>query len=702
MTTPFAAPAPQIRIGSSPDRLTARIVPGDGATATLIALAGPRAHARFLLARSLAGVTYDALAKTHVNNMDEALLRPWVIAGSDVMRYLRAANLNVRIDAEAVERLEEQAARALAHYPRWYPNEDAWVFDQGGINPTLIKENIEILRSLGWLRYGGMAAQETDPGASKNNSLFAFAYDEVARIATKRDALVAWFVGAGKTRSAAAISEVWKVKHGLKTTIVLGLKRHLKTWFEELSQLEPLRAAYGQRFISNWLEKGDEPDFSAPYLILSLDRLKRLSGDEWARLLQIVPTSVVITDEIYVAKNASSLQAQALSKVTWRSAHNIGLSGTPYKGFPDDAHFVLSAIMRPGSVAFPDFRADRQGGKLAFDNRFVTFAISEDGARKRVPVLKNPDEFHRMLRPIMSRMLRSEPGVKRVLGATQLEINEHHVDFSATHLAYYEAVLERFTEWYSRQEGNGDKVLLNEVLVKLGYVVRACVQPWAVSKPRTEEEIAADEADNWVFPEYPRLPTAVHQWAIEKALDEYSAGNQVLLFGLHTEQLNLIAEHLAIAGGKALHGRISVDERNKLIDGFRRGVYPILACSYGTVAEGLNLGEASVVIILEPDWNPSRVDQAEGRITRGMLETTPRSYRVFTPGSIAEYQYAWAELKRGALGAGLDRVRHQVTGNDILDLQSYLHSVFIEGNPKLVAPRRFTLEDAPVTGEEES
>jgi Helicase conserved C-terminal domain/SNF2-related domain len=692
-----------VRVGPFADKLSGRIAPGTGASnPTQLLLDGVRAKSRYELARHLAGKTYDALSKEQRNRLDEAMLLPWSIAGDDVLRYLAAAGLDLRVDQKVLHTIQQAQTRADYLYPRWSQGEEGWEYDPGTIPQVLQDEGAALLRSLGWYRYGHNATHLTDEGATRENSLFSFSFSEICRIWAKRDNLMAWFMGGSKTRSGIALGMMHQATDAPGPIIVLGLRRHLQAWLEEIPTLTPVRDRLGITNPATWIEKNDRPDLSSPILCMSVDRLKRLSEPEWQRLLSVASTGCVVLDEAYIVRNSDSAQAKAVMRLMAATRHNAGLSGTPYRGMPDDAHFVLSSIFRPRSIMFPYYAADRQGGKRLFDADFVSFAVSEDQAsRKKVPILKNPEKFTTMLRPLMSRMVRNQPDVIEVLGDIQLEVQKIPVMFDPVHQAFYEAVLEQFRAWWKwklEMAGELNKMLTNEILVKLGYVIRAMCQPWMMETP--EDAIEVQEilsTFKWKFPAFTEGPTAIHKWIAERAIQSVVEGKQVLIGGRHTAQLNMLQKYILDHGITAglYHGGVDFEKRNDAIKSFRSGVSPILIGSYGTIAESANLPEATEAYCLEPDWNSTVIDQFGGRITRGIVETQPIAYHVFTPGSIFEYMYEWADLKRGSLRAGLDGIAQNVKGEDLLDLGAFLKAVLIPGNAKAdnVRQRRFFIDE---------
>jgi SNF2-related domain/Helicase conserved C-terminal domain len=715
------------RVGTSRDSLCGKIFPGESATnPTRVLLDSPRGAARFLLAQELSGEHYDRYAKMSFNRLRTAMELPWTVGGDDVVRFLVAAGLELMLDDNEQIKAEAYAKRALARYPRTVQTEsENWEYLPGDIDPTLVATNEKVLRNLGWRKNGMLDTTATDSDATRENGIFSFFFDDICMAATKRDVIIGHFVGSGKTRAALALAEIHRAKGATGPVIILAPRQHLsdvKAWMNEIASAYPLRERYGNDCMSVWFDKKDRPDLTKPFLLLSLDRLKRLEEPEWATLLQAAKKSMVIIDEAHSLKESTSAQSEAARRLLWSQeiTGRIALSGTLLKSNPSDAWNLFSLTFLPGSVMFPNYRADRQGGKIEFENTYSTFAISGDGKRKKTPILKTPEKFFKMTRHLVCRRLRNEPDVVKVLGSTQIEINHIDVEFTREHRAFYDVLMKQFKEWWAwyveqkiqltkeklrleldlaQEKGNTIAIgnlqnqlsIVNKkknkleqlVLVKIGYMIRGSIQPWAMKQP-DENEI--DEKP-FKFPPFGRGPTALHNWAVEKALEVVITGKQVIVAGFHTEQLTMISEIFEAQGIKVaqVHGEAG-KTRDKEIARFRSGKCPILVGSYGMMSTGLNLGEAETVIPLEPTWEPSTIDQLEGRITRGFVETLPISYRLNLVDSMTQYMWKWCELKKKALQAGLDRKEQNVSGADILDIQTFLEAEMM--------PRKYFLESA--------
>lgn len=86
-----------------------------------------------------------------------------------------------------------------------------------------------------------------------------------------------------------------------------------------------------------------------------------------------------------------------------------------------------------------------------------------------------------------------------------------------------------------------------------------------------------------------------------------------------------VARDLGLAVG-VIHGGTPPEERGRIVQRFRSGLLDVLAGSLETVAEGLNLTAADMVILVETSYKPSRNQQAIRRIHR-IGQTRPCTVR---------------------------------------------------------------------------
>lgn len=89
-----------------------------------------------------------------------------------------------------------------------------------------------------------------------------------------------------------------------------------------------------------------------------------------------------------------------------------------------------------------------------------------------------------------------------------------------------------------------------------------------------------------------------------------------------------VAEALAAAVPKTVGnagviiGGTSVDERGRLVDEFQAGRIPVMVCSIHAAGVGITLTRSHDVVMVETDWTPAVVVQAEDRCyRRGQIQS---------------------------------------------------------------------------------
>lgn len=661
-----------------------RLVPNDGPSR--VVAAGPKAMSRLLLARAVGGTRWDAKAKRSEFRLDEALRRPYPIMRRELETLLTLGGLNLKIDEAAAADLNELLRRTSARYARWVPPEEEggeWIFDPGDIAPEDKAGVDRVLRHLGW-----------------HEEIFDFMYEGLLQMGTKRDVLIAAGMGLSKTRTSLALADYHQHVQGLTGPIIIfGRKKHLfPTWPEEFEKTNLIRVLYGHEPFETLASAKDRPTYRKKYLLVSFDYLSRAPEEVVQELAHHAQQSVAIVDELYEVSNKDAKWSRALSQI-W-AANHIGLSGSPIKGFPDSLLFPLQWTFRGGSCALPDYPLDREGSEKRYAANFVTYANSSDGrSRKKVPYLKNEELFQEMIDPLFYRRLRNEPEVIQRLGSLTLEEEFLDIKLDPEHVTFYLACVKQFSEWYAREihrrreRGEQAGIPTNELLVKLGYLIRGVSSPWRMKDP--SEELSGEIVEGFSWPVYPRQPTAIMRAAMERAIAEVEEGYQVIIFGHTRDPLDLMNEELNKAGATSMviHGGVNSAERPGLIQAFRRGESSILCASYGTLAEGVNLANASRVLLTEYDWSPSKVKQAIARITRPDQKYTPRAIHVRAPGTIQEYVQRWCAMKQSAIDAALDRVRQSAQPDTVPDIEQYAWSlVGYAEDPEQIQPRLFDLE----------
>ncbi len=114
------------------------------------------------------------------------------------------------------------------------------------------------------------------------------------------------------------------------------------------------------------------------------------------------------------------------------------------------------------------------------------------------------------------------------------------------------------------------------------------------------------------------------------------SGQKVLIFSQYVSALEWLSERIELPHS-IYHGGLSLDARERVVDVFRRQDGPrALLMSLQAGGVGLNLQEASAVILLDRWWNPAVENQAVQRAHRFGRETPLQVVRFLVEDSIEE------------------------------------------------------------------
>lgn len=108
------------------------------------------------------------------------------------------------------------------------------------------------------------------------------------------------------------------------------------------------------------------------------------------------------------------------------------------------------------------------------------------------------------------------------------------------------------------------------------------------------------------------------------------AKGQSVVFCFYVDTLELVATNLAKRGIKCIiiKSQDSLEQREYNIHRFVKGKYRVLLATYGVGGEGLNLTNATTVIMASPWWNMQVINQAFKRCYR-IGQTKPVNVKIF-------------------------------------------------------------------------
>ncbi len=166
-----------------------------------------------------------------------------------------------------------------------------------------------------------------------------------------------------------------------------------------------------------------------------------------------------------------------------------------------------------------------------------------------------------------------------------------------------------------------------------------CVSPHSVIKTKDKidnemVESLPEELQGWITD---RNSTAgLYSSKINKAVDivkEIRRGEKTIIFTIFRTTMDLIRERLVAEGKKVLliDGTVTGSMRDNTINAFKAGDFDVLLISYKIGSEGLNLTEATNVILLDVWWSHSTSEQAIARVLRMGQKKPVKIYSLYVP-----------------------------------------------------------------------
>jgi SNF2 family DNA or RNA helicase len=394
-------------------------------------------------------------------------------------------------------------------------------------------------------------------------------------IDTNRDVAIFDEQGLGKTKIVIdSISNEIK-KNNLNSALIICKKSLMNNWKEEIEFHSHLTSIIIQE---SKIKRGNLFTFPVHFMIISYETAR----NEMRTLKQLlsIKKMAIVLDESHKIKNLQSKITQALHELAPLAKQRIILSGTPVANKPEDlwAQFYFLDMGDLLGESFQDFKQ-----KYKFDstkeidaNQISLFKqLKEEINRKSIRRLKQdalelPDKIYKNI-------------------SVQLNFQQRDL--------------------YDQ--------LKNELLVEITNL---------------DDEQVIDEADN-ILKQLLRLTQiASNPWLINKKYTEYpykyivldkeikkidSNGEKVIIWTSFVYNIILLKKRYKKFGAVTLYGKMSVDERNVVVQKFKHDHNcKILIANPAAAREGLTLTVANNAIYLDRNFNLVDYLQSQDRIHR--------------------------------------------------------------------------------------
>jgi len=339
-----------------------------------------------------------------------------------------------------------------------------------------------------------------------------------------------------------------------------------------------------------------------------------------------IPWRTIIIDESHLLKSTQAQRTKCVTKIVNKTdpPYIMELTGTSSPNKPSELIPQLSLL----GVLDRDF-----GGWMNFVTRYC--GAFRDRFGWNISGSSNLEELHeRMRRSCYIR--RSKKDVLKELPDKQyqlLEINlsnkKKYKEAEQDFLTYIEKLAHQDVEKKKDLKGLSEEEkkkikkrhIINilrtvekaEQLVKLGHLRRLSI------------EGKVDDIIEWV----------------ESFLE---SGEKLVLFGVHTNVINLISEYFQC---NKITGDVKVEERQKTVDDFQTNPdTKLIVLNYEAGGVGITLTASSHVGLLEPPWTPSSLSQGVDRLHRIGQKNCVNVYRFVAKDSIDEWVYELLQIKQ--------------------------------------------------------
>lgn len=438
-------------------------------------------------------------------------------------------------------------------------------------------------------------------------------------------------MGLGKTVQALALLAILQKKLQAPALVVCP-STLVENWRREAQRFLP---EWDVRAITGPKRKGLMEHLTAQTLLITSYALLRLDISHY----QNTYFSIIYTDEGQYLKNPDTDISRAVRRL---KAHaRFVLTGTPLENSPGDLWSLFDFFL-PGYL----------GSRKDFQQRYEK------------PLLENPD-------PMLSRRLRAriEPYLLRRTKQNVLKeipekiIQVTYCELTKNQKSVYSSLLQAARgQWEQFQQDKKSGSARMAVFTALLRLRQACCD---LRLLKGEDGIPPEEA------------SAKRELLLELLREARESGDKVLVFSQFSSLLHLCLKDLQQNGFQAGLLEGATRDRMALVDRFQNtDDWDALLISLKAGGTGLNLTRASVVILMDPWWNPAAEAQAIDRAHRIGQQKAVNVYKLATAGTveekILELQSRKSELARDLVDAAKEDDLMTASAPDNADIEYIL------------------------------
>lgn len=453
------------------------------------------------------------------------------------------------------------------------------------------------------------------PKLALTTQLYPYQKEGVRFGVLKTGVLIGDEMGLGKTLQAIALGILKKEIFGFSKVLVVTLSSLKEQWKREIERFSQEKATIieGSPFQRKAMYRNDPNLFKITNYEAVLRDVTILSGFN---------PDIIILDEAQRIKNFSTKTAEAVKRLPKK--HAIVLTGTPLENKLEDVYSIVQFLDPFLLTPLWKFAADH-------------FMIPRN-KKTNIAGYKNLAKLKEKLKELLIRRKKEE-----VLKELPREVtNNYYIDLSQEQLemhgGYARSLMPLLNKKYLTPM---DMRRIQTLLLRMRMV---CDSTYLVDR------------DTHISPKLKEL---------DSILDEIVIQNQrkMVIFSEWTTMTFLIARHLSDMGIPfvELSGKVPVKKRQALIDEFTHNKDCRVFLSTDAGGTGLNLQAADCVVNFELPWNPAKMNQRIGRVSRiGQASQCINVINLIAKNSIEERILAGIQLKtdlfKGVFDEGPDTV----------------------------------------------
>lgn len=408
-------------------------------------------------------------------------------------------------------------------------------------------------------------------------------------------------MGLGKTvQLISYLLHVYETTDAKEPTIIICPTSVLGNWQKELARFAPSLIVHTHYQANRTKEEAFVRliEQEKPHVILST--YGTVSQD--AEFLQEIDWATVVLDEAQNIKNMQTLQSRSIRKLHGR--HHIALTGTPVENRLSELWAIFDFIHK---------------GYLGSFGRFNEEFI--------LPIERDESESHKQklrakIQPFLLRRTKRDPNLQ--LNLPDKQESHAYCALTAEQASLYEGYILETLDQLEQLTGFQKK---GRVLKMLSKLKQLCNHPALYLKEPFEDAAAM-------------LTRSVKlERIVNMAAEIVDNGEQCLIFTQYIGMGQLLQHcfsEVYNVDAPFLTGAMPKQQRDRLVEAFQAGEFPIFILSLKAGGTGLNLTAANHVLHADRWWNPAVENQATDRAYRIGQTQFVQVHKFVTIGTIEE------------------------------------------------------------------